>query len=66
VVVQAVKDIKMTLEEQLVNPKLHGNLPLSSPKSVLCLSSSTDYTSPLKDLAFLMSSEVSCLEVLLQ
>ena len=65
-VVQAVKDIKMTLEEQLVNPKLHGTLPLSSPKSVLCLSSSADYTSSLKDLAFVMSSKVSCLEVLLQ
>jgi hypothetical protein len=25
--VQAVKDIKMTLEEQLVNPKLHRNAP---------------------------------------
>jgi hypothetical protein len=25
--VQAVKDIKMMLEEQLVNPKLHRNAP---------------------------------------
>jgi hypothetical protein len=25
--VQAVKDIKMTLEEQLVSPKLHRNAP---------------------------------------